>query len=105
VTYALDGDTVVTGVDHKPKTTTALQRLANIEQHPQVSLLVDHYDDDWQQLWWVRLDGSARVVRDEPERSSLLEPLVAKYPAYRNQPPAGPVILVAVETVTTWSAT
>jgi PPOX class probable F420-dependent enzyme len=104
VTYALGGDTVVTAVDHKPKSTTALQRLANIEHQPQVSLLVDHYDDDWQQLWWVRLDGTARVVRDGPERNSLLEPLVAKYAAYRDQPPTGVVVVVTIETVSDWSA-
>ena len=105
VTYAIDGDTVVTAVDHKPKSTTALQRLANIEHHPRVSLLVDHYDENWQQLWWVRLDGSAKVVRDEPERTRLLVPLLAKYAAYRDHPPSGPVTIVTIDTVTAWSTT
>jgi len=73
VTFALlDDDRVVTAVDAKPKTTQHLQRLVNISAEPRVGLLVDHYDDDWQQLWWVRLDGTARVVRDEPERGGML---------------------------------
>jgi PPOX class probable F420-dependent enzyme len=104
VTFALHGHTVVTAVDHKPKSTTALQRLANIDAEPRVSLLVDHYDEDWRRLWWVRLDGDAHVVRDEPERSTLLEPLVARYAAYQDRPPAGPVIVVRIATVTSWSA-
>jgi len=104
VTFALHGDTVVTAVDHKPKSTTALQRLANIDAEPRVSLLVDHDDEDWSRLWWVRLDGAAAVARDEPERTALLEPLVARYPAYQDRRPAGPVIVVQIVTVTSWSA-
>jgi PPOX class probable F420-dependent enzyme len=104
VTFALAGDRLVTAVDEKPKTTRALQRLANIEAEPRVSLLVDHYDDDWQQLWWVRLDGEASVVRGEPERSALLGPLVAKYAQYRVESPRGPIIAIEVRGVRSWSA-
>ena len=76
VPYALlDDDRVVTVVDAKPKTTQHLQRLANVEAEPRVALLVDHYDEDWQQLWWVRLDGVARVVREEPTAAAA--PLAA----------------------------
>jgi PPOX class probable F420-dependent enzyme len=52
-------DVVYTAVDAKPKTTRRLRRLANIEGNPEVSLLVDHYADDWTRLWWVRVDGVA----------------------------------------------
>lgn len=104
ITFALDGDTVVTAVDGKPKRTAALQRLENIAANPAVTLLVDHYDDDWSRLWWVRLDGVAEVLRDEPERTAALEPLVAKYPQYESSPPSGPVIRVAVHRWATWSA-
>ncbi|MCA1674649.1 MAG: TIGR03668 family PPOX class F420-dependent oxidoreductase, partial [Actinobacteria bacterium] len=62
VTFALDHDTLVTAIDQKPKTTTSLQRLKNIEAHPFASVIIDHYEDDWSRLWWVRGDGTARVV-------------------------------------------
>jgi len=105
VTFALlDDDTVVMAVDDKPKTTSALQRLTNIEAEPRASLLVDHYDEDWRQLWWVRLDGMARVVRDEPRRTTLLEPLVAKYERYRGAGPRGPVVVMTVSAARSWSA-
>ncbi len=104
VTFALDGDTVVTAVDDKPKRTWALQRLRNIDENPAAGLLVDHYEEDWSRLWWVRLDGTAVVVRDEPRRTALLPPLVAKYVHYRESPPAGPVIVLTVRSVTTWRA-
>jgi PPOX class probable F420-dependent enzyme len=100
------GDRIVTAVDHKPKATTELARLANIERDPRVTVLVHHYDDDsWDVLWWVRARGRARVVRDEPERSGLLGPLVDRYRQYRDRPPEGPVVVVEVDEWTGWSAT
>ena len=104
VTFALHADTVVTAVDDKPKRTQDLQRLRNVEQHPAATLLIDHYDEDWSKLWWVRLDGDAQVIREEPGRSEALAPLVAKYDHYRNSPPRGPVLAVHVRSATSWSA-
>ena len=88
------GDTIVSAVDAKPKTTLALRRLANIDENPQVSLVVDHYDDDWTQLWWVRVDGLARVVEDGPEREAALDALAVKYDQYRQTRPPGAVIAI-----------
>ena len=62
VVCALDDDVIYTCVDHKPKRTTALRRLANIADNPAVSLLADTYSDNWDELWWVRVDGRAHVV-------------------------------------------
>ncbi|WP_370950101.1 TIGR03668 family PPOX class F420-dependent oxidoreductase [Amycolatopsis sp. cg5] len=100
VTFAVAGDEVVFAVDHKPKSTFALKRLANIAANPRVSFLVDHYDDDWDRLWWVRADGEA-VVTDRAEPLSWLR---AKYPQYEEQPPQGPVVVTRVEVWRGWSA-
>src|SRR4029453_4312281 len=54
ITFPLVGDAGGSAVDQKPKTTLALARLANLAVHPVASVLVDHYDDDWARLWWVR---------------------------------------------------
>ncbi|MFJ3641493.1 TIGR03668 family PPOX class F420-dependent oxidoreductase [Streptomyces sp. NPDC090108] len=62
-------DRIVTAVDHKPKTTADLRRLANIAAHPAVCLLADAYDEDWAQLWWGRVDGEADVLAPRPEAS------------------------------------
>ncbi|MFN2556191.1 MAG: TIGR03668 family PPOX class F420-dependent oxidoreductase [Nitriliruptorales bacterium] len=104
VTYALDGDTIVTAIDHKPKTTTALQRLKNIEAHPVASAIVDHYEDDWSQLWWVRGDGTASVVHEGVIRDRAVSQLVEKYAPYQDNPPQGPVIVVTVGRWASWSA-
>ena len=62
ITFAFDDRVLVTAIDHKKKSTIELKRLDNIRQFPEVTLLVDHYDDqDWKQLWWVRVRGRAKV--------------------------------------------
>jgi PPOX class probable F420-dependent enzyme len=106
VTFVLVGEVVWTAVDAKPKSTRKLQRLANIAAHPAVSLLVDHYEEDWSALWWVRADGTASVmpVDGPPEVSDALAALAEKYPQY-GDPPPGPLIRVAVTTWRAWSAT
>jgi PPOX class probable F420-dependent enzyme len=100
ICFAIEGDTLYTAVDEKPKRTRRLQRLANIESNPTVEVLIDHYEDDWSLLWWVRLRGVARIVEDP----HAVELLVAKYPQYRAQPPTGPVIAVAIEERSEWTA-
>jgi PPOX class probable F420-dependent enzyme len=102
--FAVQGDRLWTAVDAKPKTTTRLQRLDNIRAHPWASLLADHYEEDWDELWWVRADGSAAVLVEGAEHEAALAALAAKYPQYAAAPPAGPVIAVAVERWLGWSA-
>ncbi|MEU6572245.1 TIGR03668 family PPOX class F420-dependent oxidoreductase [Streptomyces sp. NPDC046805] len=105
-------DRIVTAVDHKPKTTVRLKRLRNIAAHPSVCLLVDAYDDeDWDRLWWVRADGEAHVLppdaADLSERAAYataVAHLRDKYPPYRNRPPTGPLIVIAVRRWTGWRA-
>jgi PPOX class probable F420-dependent enzyme len=96
--FALDGEMLYSAVDAKPKRTTALRRLANVAENPNVSLLVDHYDEqDWTALWWVRADGTARVLTaDTAEGSHAIDLLVARYQQYREQRPGGPVLAVNV---------
>ena len=105
VTFAVDGDLIYTGVDHKPKSTRRLQRLLNILANPHVAVLADHYAADWDQLWWVRADGLA-TIQDDPDCIPGLRELFAeRYPQYRRQPPGGPVIRIAIRHWTGWSAT
>ncbi len=104
ITFTLDHDTIYFAVDFKPKKTADLQRLRNIEANPSVSVLVDHYEDDWTKLWWVRVDGSARIVIDGAVFEKGIALLTQRYAAYRSARPAGPVVAIAVERMTGWSA-
>ncbi|MEX2395069.1 MAG: TIGR03668 family PPOX class F420-dependent oxidoreductase [Actinomycetota bacterium] len=104
ITFAVLEERIVTAIDHKPKTTRSLKRLANIARDPGVSMLVDHYSDDWESLWWCRLDGRATVHGDGPAFGDAIDALAAKYPQYGTHPPEGPVIVIDVERRTGWTA-
>ena len=95
---------VYTAVDAKPKTTQRLRRLANIENNPQASLLVDYYSDDWTQLWWVRADGVATIHHDDEQTHTGYRLLRAKYTQYQSVPLNGPVIAVALRRWSSWHA-
>jgi PPOX class probable F420-dependent enzyme len=100
--FALVGDTVYSAVDHKPKRTTALRRLANVRANPAVALLADRYDDDWSRLWWVRAEGVGRVL--DPGHPPAIEALTARYEPYEERPPQGPVLAVDVQRWSGWAA-
>jgi len=101
VCFVVERDLIHSAIDGKPKSTRRLARLAAIARDSRVSLLVDEWSEDWSRLWWVRADGRARVTELE---GSVAARLAAKYPQYRADPPAGPMIEIAVERWTGWSA-
>jgi len=105
VCFTLQGDELFSVVDFKPKSTVDLARLDNIRANPDVVLVVDYYDDeDWDRLWWVRIDGEARVVESGVEHTTAIQLLRAKYPQYSARRPTGAVIAVSIRKVTGWSA-
>jgi PPOX class probable F420-dependent enzyme len=104
VAFAVEADRVAFAVDDKPKRTADLQRLRNIAAEPRVCLLVDHYDDRWAALWWVRADGRAHVEDDDGRRRRALDALARKYEPYRARPPTGAVVIVDVDGWRSWSA-
>jgi PPOX class probable F420-dependent enzyme len=92
VTFAVDGDDIYTAVDAKPKSSRQLRRLRNIAGNPRVAVLADHYQQDWDSLWWVRADGHASILTEPAELARPLRLLAGRYPQYRASPPDGPVI-------------
>ena len=104
IVFALEGDTVYSAVDRKPKRSSTLRRIENARARPDVTILVDHYEDDWAGLWWIRLRGRARVLDDGDERDHALALLREKYPQYRGEPPDGPVLAVDVTETREWTA-
>ena len=105
ICFVVTNDVVYSAVDNKPKRHRHLQRISNVAATGTASLVVDEYDDDWSRLWWVRLDGRARLVDDRAEAERAISSLSDKYPQYRDQPPSGPVLAVDVERWVGWSAT
>lgn len=105
VVFAAVGDTIHTAVDAKPKSATGLQRLANLRTEPRCTLLVDHYDDDWDRLWWVRADGRATVLEQPAHDHPGMAALRDRYAPYATRPPPGPLVVVEVERWSGWAAT
>jgi PPOX class probable F420-dependent enzyme len=105
ITFAILGEEIVTAVDHKRKRTTRLRRLENIEANPRVSLLADHYEDDWSALWWARADGTARIVEPgDAAHEPAVSALAARYPQYEERRPSDVVIVISVSRWSGWRA-
>jgi len=104
IVFALAGDTLYTAVDAKPKRSRTLRRIENARVRPEVTVLVDRYDEDWSRLWWVRLRGRSRVLDHGEEAARALELLVERYEQYRDAPPTPPVLAIDVEEWRGWSA-
>lgn len=102
ITFALDGERVFTMVDSKPKSTTNLKRLQNIDSEPRVTLLADHYEEEWSSLWWTRIDGTAQVETAGHDWDAARRLLTAKYPQYRKNAPEGALIAITIQSVTWW---
>ena len=109
IVFVLLGDGIYSAVDTKPKSAPGpgarLRRLDNIRANPAVSVLVDHYAEDWGRLWWARADGTARLIEVAGiEAAQPLGALVDRYPQYHDAPPPGPVIAIAVHRWSGWAA-
>jgi PPOX class probable F420-dependent enzyme len=105
ICFTIHGDEIFSVVDFKPKTTVELARLENVRANPAASLVVDHYEDEaWDRLWWVRVDGIARVIETGVEHTTAIQQLRTKYPQYSLRRPTGPVIALAVRRWSGWSA-
>jgi PPOX class probable F420-dependent enzyme len=101
--FAVVSGLIVSIVDHKPKRTTRLQRLRDIEATGRATVLVDHYDDDWSQLWWIRVTGAAEVHQQGSAVDAAARlALTAKYQQYIDRPPVGPVYSIALDEVRSW---
>jgi len=81
--FAIVEDWLAVPVDSvKPKRSTALGRIRNLERDPRATLLVEHWDaGDWSRLWWVRV-GLLRKEADAAISDRLVAALRARYPQY-----------------------
>ena len=107
ICFAYSGGVLYTPIDEKPKRGGALElrRVRNIRAHPEVCLLVDRYDDDWSQLAWLQIRGTASLVTDGSERSRALAALRGRYPQYRAMNlEALPLIRITPTHVASWAA-
>jgi PPOX class probable F420-dependent enzyme len=87
IVFCLDNNALFSPVDGKAKSSPELQRLKNVQRNPRCSVLLDHYNEDWQQLWWVRLDAEAQICQPQQNHLDRLVGLLkSKYPQYQQTP-------------------
>jgi PPOX class probable F420-dependent enzyme len=104
VTFAWHRGAAVWAVDRvKPKRGGSLRRMRDLEADPRVALLVDHYAEDWAELWWMKLQGTAATLEGEAAEAAL-DALAERYPPYRIERPPGPVVAVTPRRWAWWSA-
>ena len=104
IVFVIHGETLYSAVDAKPKRSRRLRRIENARDRPDVTVLADHYEDDWSRLWWVRLDGRARVLDAGDEAELALRLLSEKYEQYRREQPGLPVLAIDIRTWRGWEA-
>ena len=104
IVFAIAGDTLYSAVDAKPKRSRTLRRIENARRRPDVTVLIDHYENDWTRLWWVRLRGRARVLDGGEEAAHALALLAAKYEQYRKAAPGLPVLAIDITEWRAWAA-
>jgi PPOX class probable F420-dependent enzyme len=104
VVFVVEGETLYSAVDAKPKHSRTLRRIENARTRPDVTVLVDHYENDWSRLWWVRLRGRARVLDEGDEAERALALLAEKYEQYRREPPGPPVLALDIVEWRGWAA-
>ena len=97
---------LLTPLDDKPKATDdkrALARVRDIQARPEVSVLVDRWDEDWTRLGWLRLHGRATLLEPADAPPDAVARLRAKYPQYATHAlESSPMIAIDIERATSW---
>lgn len=105
ICFALRDHAIYSVLDQKPKRTSVfrLRRVRNIQENPNVSLVVDHYEDNWGNLWYILVSGAAKLLVEGDERLEAVAMLRQKYRQYREMPiDPNPVIKITPVQVVSW---
>lgn len=103
ICFAFDGKDFFSPIDEKPKRTTRLKRLRNIEENPKVSLIIDRYDEDWHRLAYLLIRGAAKILLRGTRHRRGVQLLRRKYPQYRSMAINDrPMIVIIPKQLTCW---
>jgi len=106
-TILFDGQAIYSVLDAKPKTTPLrqLRRVKNILANPQVSLVVDHYEENWDKLQYILVSGDAELLESDEKWVVAIAMLREKYPQYQAMDlDQSPVIKITPVRYSPWSS-
>jgi PPOX class probable F420-dependent enzyme len=94
-------------LDEKPKSTAdplSLARVRDIVARPAVTLLAERWSEDWSELGWVRVRGTAAVAGpDHPGHQRAVAALRERYPQYAGHAlEVRPMLRIAIQGATSW---
>lgn len=107
VCFVFDGQAIYSVLDAKPKTTPLrqLRRVKNILANPQASLVVDHYEEDWDKLQYILVSGDAELLESGEKWALAIAMLREKYPQYQAMDlDQSPVIKITPVRYSPWSS-
>ena len=108
VCFALAQASIYVALDEKPKTVPAsgLKRVRNILENPDVVLIADRYDEDWELLAFLMVRGRAELLEpDGEEHGAAILLLRGKYHQYEAMAiEENPVIAIRLERAVSWGA-
>jgi coenzyme F420-0:L-glutamate ligase / coenzyme F420-1:gamma-L-glutamate ligase len=106
VCYACDSANVYIALDAKPKRVAPerLRRVRNILENPRVALVIDRYSDDWSELAYLLIQGTATLVQPgQPKHTGAIALLRRRYVQYQSMPiEQHPVIAIRPTRVVGW---
>jgi PPOX class probable F420-dependent enzyme len=103
IVFVVIDDEIVTPIDRKPKTGRVLARVRNIERDARVTVLVDHWDEDWTRLAWVMVRAHAVIDPDAPPE--VVQSLNARYQQYAPDERPDALIRIRPTKLTWWTWT
>ena len=107
ICFVYDGKRFFSPIDEKPKRAapSKLKRLKNIRENPKVSVVIDHYKEDWRKLAYILVFGKARTLQSGVKHRSAIKLLRRKYRQYRAMAiDERPMIVIMPKRIVTWSA-
>jgi PPOX class probable F420-dependent enzyme len=106
VCYACDGASIYVALDAKPKRVAPqrLKRVRNLLENPRVALVIDRYSNEWSELGYLLIQGTATLLAPgDAEHSQAVGLLRDRYVQYLTMPIAEqPVIAIRPSSVVGW---
>ena len=110
VVFVFDGNLFFIPIDEKRKSVKPekLKRVTNINENPNVALLIDEYSEDWIKLAFVMIQGKASIVVNEVQEEYFTQlqeankKLMTKYPQYQKIGLGKMCIIIKPEKVASW---